>query len=130
MARALYMTCNERSEIQNMKGVKFKECSLIKETVPRCAADTPRPRAKHIIPWTLHALLQPDHVHRDLHDRSKQGRAGGELAAPQATLVTSAVKGGKTQGSRRAPRRLRARKAGIGEWTHPMPSPTDFLATH
>ena len=30
------------------------------------------PRAKHIIPRPLHTLLQPDHMHCDLHDRSEQ----------------------------------------------------------
>ena len=58
---------------------KFKECSLRK--LCHDVRRTHRPRAKHIIPWTLHALLQPDHVHRDLHDRSKQGERAAPLGA-------------------------------------------------
>ena len=48
---------------------------------------THRPRAKDIIPWTFHALLQPDHVHRDLQDRSEQG----ERAAPLGAQCRAAI---------------------------------------
>ena len=41
----------------------------------------------------------------------RPSRAAGELAAPQACIVPLGVEGGKIQGPRRAPRRLRARGA-------------------
>ena len=48
------------------------------------------------------------------------GRAGGELGVPKACIVPLGVEGGKIRGSRWAPRRLRARESGDGEWAHPI----------
>ena len=45
------------------------------------------PRAKHIIPRSLHTLLEPNHVRRDLHDRGKQGERATPRSAQSHTVV-------------------------------------------
>ena len=44
-------------------------------------------RAKHIIPRSLHTLLEPNHVRRDLHDRGKQGERATPRSAQSHTVV-------------------------------------------